>query len=200
MRFAGIGRLHAIKSLTLVHDMAAAGVAMVLGLMVRIGPIGIEPYWSKVVVFMAISGIVGYFAGLNGGIWRYASLSDLEAVVKTATVSILVFALVMFLANRLDEFPRSTMLASWAFMVLLLSGSRIAYRVWRTHRALASGVSADMKNALIIGATDRAEEFVKAAGEGRVRGYRVVGIIDARGDVRSAACASSTCSAISKVW
>lgn len=172
--------MRAIRGLTLAHDMGAAGLAMVFGLMVRLGPIGLEPYWTKVLAFMAISGVVGYFAGLNSGIWRYASLSDLEAVVKTATVSILVFALVMFLANRLDEFPRSTMLASWAFMILLLSGSRIGYRVWRTHRALASGLGRDVKHVLIIGATDRAEGFVKAASEGRVPGYVVAGIIDER--------------------
>lgn len=178
MRLSGTGRLSAIRGLTLAHDMGAAGVAMVLGLMVRLGPIGLQPYWTKIAAFMVISGVVGYFAGLNSGIWRYASLSDLEAVIKTATISILIFALAMFLTDRLDEFPRSTMLASWAFMILLLSGSRVAYRVWRTHRSLASGVAGDAKYALIIGATDRAEGFIRAAGEGRVPGYRVAGIID----------------------
>jgi hypothetical protein len=38
--------------------------------------------------------------GLNGGVWRYVA-PDLEAVVKTAAVTVL-FSLLLFLVNRLD--------------------------------------------------------------------------------------------------
>lgn len=181
MEIAGFGRLRAIRTLTLVHDALAAAFAMSLGFVMRLGVEAALPYWPYVIAYTAITSTIGYFVGLNNGIWRYASISDLEAILKTATASILAFALLMFLGNRLEHFPRTVMVASWSFTILLLAGSRIAYRVWKTRRAIEHGALSDAKYALIIGATDDAETFVKAASEGRVPGYRVAGIIDERG-------------------
>jgi len=176
-----MSRLGAIRALTFAHDAAAAGAAMIVGLAVRLGLEPVPQYWSYVLAYVAIAGIVGYAVGLNNGIWRYASLSDLEAVVKTATLGILAFALIIFLANRLNEFPRTAMVATWGFTILFLAGSRVAYRVWRTRRLLHSGKPNTPKNALVVGATDDTEIFVKLAREGRVPGYRIVAIIDERG-------------------
>ena len=176
-----IARLRIIRVLTFAHDGAAAGAAMFVGLAVRLGLEHVLQYWPYVLAYVAIASVVGYSVGLNSGIWRYASLSDLEAVVKTATAGILAFALIIFLANRLGEFPRSAMATTWGFTILFLAGSRVAYRVWRTRRLLHSGGRSNSKNALVIGAKDDTENFVKLAREGRVPGYRIVAIIDERG-------------------
>lgn len=175
------GRTRIIRVATLLHDLLAAGAALYLGLIVRLGPASIEIYWREILLFMAISGVVGYMAGLNGGMWRYASLSDLGAIVKTATATVVLFTLFLYVFERPEDFSRSALFASWVFMIALLSGSRIAYRAWRNRRAVAQKDRPEARNTLLLGATDSAEIFIKAVTEGQDPGYRVVGIVDEHG-------------------
>ena len=113
------------------------------------------------------------------GVWRYASVSDLMAVVKSATVAVLVFMPLMFLVNRLTDFPRSVPVIQWLILIVLLGGPRFAYRLlqdgqWR----LLPNREAQGLPVLLVGACDGAALFIRAMRGDPEAPYRVVGILD----------------------
>ncbi|UEM17962.1 hypothetical protein G6321_00039525 [Bradyrhizobium barranii subsp. barranii] len=66
--------------------------------------------------------------------WRYASLPDLVAIMKAATVSAAVFIAAHFFFVRLEAIPRSSIIIAWAFLVVFLAATRAAYRLYRNQR------------------------------------------------------------------
>jgi O-antigen biosynthesis protein WbqV len=128
--------------------------------------------------FAVLAGMTFWTSGMYRGVWRHASVPDLTAVVKSATVAILVFTLLMFVANRLSDIPRSVPVIQWLVLIVLLGGPRFSYRLlrdgqWgvlpsRAHRGLP---------VLLVGASDAAALFIRAM-RGPETPYRVVGILD----------------------
>ena len=176
-----LDRAYLIRGVTLAHDFAASFFAFLLAVSLRVGLEGLEPYWLYGVWFAAIATCAGYSLGLNRGVWRYASLSDLEAVIKTALVSVVLFALWMVLSDRYNAVPRSSLLASGIILIITLGGPRMAYRMWRNWRSTRSNKAAGVRNALLIGSSDTAELFIKATSEQAELPYRIVGVLDERG-------------------
>ena len=114
---------------------------------------------------LIVSG-VGFLLGLNRGIWRYASLSDLLAITYAASASVASFTVAQFLLDRLALIPRSSILIAWAFLIVLLAGPRAAYRLYRnrhdTGRLFDRGTC---KFVLLVGATDNADAFLRTIKE-----------------------------------
>lgn len=162
----------------MAHDMIMSGAALQLGLVLRLGQEAWGSHLLETAWFMCLAGGIGAVVGLSRGVWRYASLADIEAIVKTATGTVLLFTLSLFLAIRLDAIPRASIIASWAFMILMLAGSRVAYRLMRNRREAAIADMPRVRNVLLLGATENAEGFLKAVSERRDLPYRVLGLID----------------------
>ena len=89
-----------------LHDVLMAALAFVLALALRLGDEAWraleEGLWLPAVIFTAVAAVVFLFTGLYRGVWRYASLSDLVAIVRAATLALLVFLPVTFLLTRLE--------------------------------------------------------------------------------------------------
>ncbi len=177
-------RTLAIRAGAAVHDALAAALAMTLALVLRIGHDSTllmnRVHLTSIAMFVLIASLAGLASGLNRGIWRYASLPDLKAIATASTISIASFAVLMFFLQRLDGVPRSTLVITWALPILLLSGPRVAYRIWRDQRAYTGGDDSEMRGALLIGAGDAADLFVRSAAARSDRKFRVRGIIDER--------------------
>src|SRR5205085_5259772 len=82
-------------------------------------------------VFTGIAAVVFLVTGLYRGIWRYASLPDLFNIARAATLTVLIFLLVMFVFTRLETLPRSTLLIDWLVLIALLGGPRLGYRLFK---------------------------------------------------------------------
>ena len=171
-------RTHLLRVAVIIHDLLAAGIALVAALTLRLGQLPDAEFATTVLWFMAIAGVLGHIFGLNSGVWRYASLADLEAIIKTATLTVLGFALSLFLVNRLGSMPRTAIVMSWAAMIMALSGSRLAYRLMRNRRTLRRVDGP--RNVLLLGASGNAENFLKAVNERADLPYRVLGLVDDR--------------------
>lgn len=174
-------RSNAIRVAVFIHDILAAGIAFLMAIALRLGPEAIPFHLYSALWFAILSGVAGAMVGLNSGIWRYASIADVEAIVKTATITVILFAGTLFLFNRLDNVPRASILMSWPLVIGLLSGSRIAYRLHRNRRARNSGDRRSDRNLLLVGLSEATESFVKAVSERSDLPYRIVGLIDERG-------------------
>lgn len=169
------------------HDVFMALVSLPLSLFLRVG-IDIAYYDHMAiavaaVLFAAVSLVVFWSMHLYRGVWRYASLNDLSAITKSVTFAILIFVPLMFLLNRLEGLPRSTLFINWFVLIALLGGPRFLYRRFKDKR---SGHAADETLSrkvpvLLIGAGDAAEMFIRALNRNPLGAYRVVGIIDEKG-------------------
>jgi len=70
--------------------------------------------------FTAIAAATFWWTGLYRGIWRYASLPDLLALLRAVSVVVLVFFPLMFVATRLVDLPRSLVGINWLVLMALL--------------------------------------------------------------------------------
>ena len=168
------------------HDIVMAAASFVLSLYLRLGDLAfIAPYddilLPGTLAFAAIAASVFLFMGLYRGLWRYASLEDLTAIAKAATLTVLLFLAVLFLATRLEVLPRSIVVINWFVLIALLGGPRFVYRIAKDRRLGFAGGSDDALRApvLLAGAGDEAEQFVRALARNPHAPYRVVGILAA---------------------
>ncbi len=63
--------------------------------------------------------------------WRFASLRDVVALVRNVTISIAVFVVGVFIADRGMELPRSVLPLTWMLTIVLLVSVRLAFRLPR---------------------------------------------------------------------
>ena len=151
------------------HDLIMAFLSLPIAMFLRLGPdifiYDINFIIVSATILMIISGACFWLINLHGGIWRYASLNDLTAILKAVTLSILIFVLLMFVFNRLEWTPRSTLFINWFVLAALLGGPRLLYRLFKDQRAnKALNSREDLRKipVLLVGAADGAELFIRA--------------------------------------
>ncbi len=169
------------------HDVLMAGVSFLLAQYLRLGDnllwYADDYLFAGAALFMAVAAAVFASTNLYRGIWRYASLNDMVAIVKAASLTILVFFPLLFLFNRLDEVPRSSLLINWLVLMALLGGPRVVYRVFKD-RSLEAVMARDGRAripVLLIGAGDASELFLRSIVRQPEANYEAVGIIDDKG-------------------
>ncbi|HYC03783.1 MAG TPA: nucleoside-diphosphate sugar epimerase/dehydratase [Azospirillaceae bacterium] len=171
------------RTLAYAHDIVMAALSFVVSLYLRVG--GdlwdyAEPLAPGIAIFTLIAAGSYRFFGMNSGVWRYASLRDLLAIMRAVTATMVVFLLLMFMVTRLEALPRSVPLINWFVLVIMLGGPRLVYRIAKDRR-LASILETNARSripVLLVGAGDEAEIFLRAMATDRDASYRVVGILD----------------------
>jgi FlaA1/EpsC-like NDP-sugar epimerase len=170
-----------------LHDLIMAALSFIAALYLRVGG-QVWWYldnglWPGFFLFVGIAGVT--FVGLRmyRGVWRYASMNDLLAIAKAATLTILVFVPLLFLWTRLEQMPRSLPVINWFVLVALLGGPRILYRLFKDRRMDFTLARAGHRRVpvLLLGAGDGAELFIRAMQHEPTAHYQVVGIIDEKG-------------------
>ncbi|WP_420345811.1 polysaccharide biosynthesis protein [Pelagibius sp.] len=170
-----------------LHDLFMAAAAFLIALFLRMGDGAWESFttslWEPMLLFTAICGLVFLTTGLYRGIWRYASMNDLVAIVKAVTLALAVFLPVTFLITRLDDLPRSWLLISWFVLVFLLGAPRMLYRVFKDQgfRHLMERDRHRRVPVLLVGAGDAAETFIREMARDRDGPFEVLGVIDEKG-------------------
>lgn len=169
-----------------IHDMGMAGVALYLALVARYG-FDRLPDDGRVVLwigsFMLIAAIVFRLFGLGRGIWRFASVTDLRAIVLASTVAVIAFLFFAFLVQRLEGLPRTAPITTWFAMIVLIGAPRLAYRALKDggltiHFRPGDPTPDGIENILLIGNVKDADRVIRTYGLESSRRYRVRGIID----------------------
>ena len=114
--------------------------------------------------------------GLYRGIWRFASLPDLKRIVLAIGLAALLIPLVLVLFGVSAVVPRSVLILDPLLLVILMGGSRMAYRAWKEHR-LASVLHPDSKPVLVAGAGSAADFLLRELAR-NPSGFHVVGLLD----------------------
>ena len=164
------------------HDVIMAAASFLLSLFLRLGDDivfydGMTLYLSAG-IFTVVAGSVFWSMRMYRGVWRYASLNDLMLITKSATLAILVFLVIMFVATRLEDLPRSLPFINWFVLMALLGAPRFIYRIAKDGRfELRLDPASDSRvPVLLAGAGDGAEMFIRAMTRPEAN-YRVVGIV-----------------------
>jgi FlaA1/EpsC-like NDP-sugar epimerase len=164
----------------LVHDILGAIAAWYLAYWLRFNTDIPEAFLSSMVSAMPwvvpLQTAIFLAAGMYRGIWRYASVADLQRIAVAVALSTLTIALVLLmLPPQLPPVPRSVILLDPILLILILGGSRLGYRVWKERR-LRNVFGSPGRPVLILGAGDAAADLLKNLA--RASDWRVLGLLD----------------------
>jgi O-antigen biosynthesis protein WbqV len=177
-------RLNPRIAVVALHDVTMAALSFELAVWLRYltygAPQSFGYLWEGTLLFTATCAVVFLATGLYRGIWYYASSRDLVAIAKAVTLAMLVFLPLMFALNRLGAFPRTALVINWPILALLLAGPRLLYRLLKDgnlEAVLERGGDGRVP-VLLVGAGDTADGFIREMSRSRLARYRVVGLID----------------------
>ena len=108
-------------------------------------------------VVVLVQAVFFRWLGVDRGVWRYSSLSDLARIVKAVLVATTFSMVILFLGIRLEYVPRSVPILHTLLLLLLLGGPRILYR-WMKYHKLAEGPG---KRVMIVGAGQAGEMLAR---------------------------------------
>jgi FlaA1/EpsC-like NDP-sugar epimerase len=163
-------------ALAFAHDLAACAAAWLAAFWLRFN-LEIPEFYAGVAL-RSLAWVVPVHAalflafGLYRGVWRYASLPDLERILAAVGTGALAVPALLFMLRI--PVPRSVLIMSPVFLLVLMGGSRLAYRAWK-ERMLAALVPERREPVLVVGSGDAAVNLIKEMA--RSREWRVVGAL-----------------------
>jgi FlaA1/EpsC-like NDP-sugar epimerase len=126
-------------------------------------------------ILLAIRLAAFYVFDLFEGLWRYVSMSDLNAILKAVTLSSAVFIGTMLLTVG-STFPRAVYVLEWLLTCVFVGGIRFAMRAVReASPVLRPG---ETRRVLVIGAGDAADQLIRSVHSSLTLNYELVGLVD----------------------
>src|SRR5689334_5923755 len=165
--------------LAFAHDAAACVAAWTIAFWLRFNLEIPDPYLN--LALDALPWVVGVHAvlfwgfGLYRGIWRYASLPDLRRILAAVGVGGVAAPALLFMLQLPIPVPRSVLIMSPILLMMIMGGSRIAYRAWK-ERMLGGLMSGSQERVVVIGAAESAVNLIKDLA--RSPQWSVVGAFD----------------------
>ncbi len=167
------------RTLIVMHDLGMVWICWVGLTTLRYkfvpGHVEVMLVSPSVAMVLVAQGLIFWWSGLYRGLWRFASLPDLINIVKASVLGLLAVALGLFLINRLDMVPRSTLVLYPVVLVVLLGGPRLLYRAWKDGLAAVDPLHPENR-VLILGAGRAGETMARDMI--RDRRYLPVGFLD----------------------
>jgi FlaA1/EpsC-like NDP-sugar epimerase len=172
--------------LIIAHDLAATAVAIVLTFVMRFeGPVLVEKLCALELflpLFVIYAGLVYFAVGLHRNKWRFTSVPDMSHIVSAATilaVSLLVLDYLLLSPQLFGTFffGKITILLYWFLQMVLLGGSRVAYRYYHYAHTLQRAKHGDASAALIVGRAADAEVLLRAMESGAISKMWAAGIL-----------------------
>ena len=166
------------------HDIVACAVAWLLAFWLRFN-LEIPAYfltvaWESLAWVVPVYAVLFLAFGLYRGIWRFASLPDLRRIISAVVIGAIAVPTIGFMA-RIGGIPRSVLIMSPLFLVMIMGGSRLAYRAWKEQR-FDILIPGEREPVFVIGAGDAAAALVKELA--RSPRWTVVGIFDSDGSMQ----------------
>ena len=165
--------------LAFLHDVAAAAIAWAglywLRFNLDLHQPQIADMWRTLVWVLPLQAVVFLAFGLYRGLWRFASLPDLQRIVLAAALGAIAIPLVLKMLQLTAVVPRSVLILYPPVVIFLMAGSRFTYRIWKEHR-LYSPLAALGEPVLILGAGEAGARLAKELAHSRQ--WRIVGLLD----------------------
>lgn len=134
----------------------------------------IEPTKSILVLGTLLYIASFYIFKLYNRVWSYASTGELLAVIYAVTVGTLAIVAISFFMK--SWLPRSVIILAWAFHIIIIGGSRFAWRLY-VENIKSNGVKHG-RRALIVGAGAAGVMVARELSNSKHIDMRPVGFID----------------------
>ena len=162
-----------------LHDAIVAFVAWGLSFVLRFNfeiPANFYVHLYKTVFLVVCVQIVIFVIfGLYQGVWRFASIPDLKRIIKAVIVSAIMVAAFLLMIHPIAVVPRSVLILDPLLLILLMGGSRFAYRAWKEHHLYGASLLRGQP-VIVIGAGELGVALLKDLN--RSEQWRVVGLLD----------------------
>jgi FlaA1/EpsC-like NDP-sugar epimerase len=168
------------RTKVILYDLVAISLAWAVSLFARFNfELPPQNYLAAAItaapVVLIVQGVISRYFGLYKGLWRFASLPDLWNIIRAAALGSVSIALVLFVINRLEDIPRSLLILYPFFLIFLLGGPRLAFRLWKDHSLSLRNISGGQR-VIVIGAGTGGEMIVRDML--RDGSYIPVGLVD----------------------
>jgi FlaA1/EpsC-like NDP-sugar epimerase len=161
----------------LAHDLLSVPIAWCLAYWLRLEiftPLFIDGMVNSLAVILPIQLAAFVLFGLYRGIWRFASLPDLQRIIKAVIAGTATSLLILFLLTRLEAIPRSVPIIYTLLLITILSGSRLLYRWIKDHHlTLSAG-----QRVLIVGAGKAGEMLARDLLRSARQAYQLIAFAD----------------------
>jgi FlaA1/EpsC-like NDP-sugar epimerase len=167
--------------LALAHDLLAAALAWVLAFWLRFNLETPPPEFLNVMLaglpwVLVVYALVFWGLGMYRGLWRYASLPDLQRILTAAGIGALAVPFAIALLQLPNVVPRSVYILAPLLLAALMGGSRLAYRAWKERGLLGVVRHPRAEPVLVLGAGAAGAALAKELRASR--SWRVVGFLD----------------------
>jgi FlaA1/EpsC-like NDP-sugar epimerase len=163
--------------LAFTHDLAACAVAWLAAFWLRFN-LEVPQAFSDTALHslgwvVPLHAVLFVGFGLYRGLWRFASLIDLKRIIYAVAVGAAIVPATLFMFQI--AVPRSVLVISPILLIMMMGGSRLAYRAWREQR-LGNLLPEKRRPVLVIGSENAAANLVKELAHSPQ--WRVVGVLD----------------------
>ena len=162
-----------------LHDAIVAFVAWSLSFLLRfnfeIPPSFYVHLYKTVFLVVCVQIVIFVIFGLYQGVWRFASIPDLKRIIKAVTVSAITVAAFLLMIHPIAIVPRTVLILDPLLLILLMGGSRFAYRAWKEHHLYGASLLQGQP-VIVIGAGELGVALLKDLN--RSEQWRVVGLLD----------------------
>ena len=174
------------RALIVAHDLLMTALAVVASCYIRFEAVGVEErldtLYSFLPAFVIYAGVVYFLFHLYEAKWRFASLPDLMNIVRASSVmavSLLIVDYFLVAPNVFGQyfFGKITIALYWVLQIVLLSGSRMAYRYFRYTRTRQHARSPQSNPTLILGRAADAEVLLRGIESGAITNIWPAGIL-----------------------
>ncbi|MGQ0545792.1 MAG: polysaccharide biosynthesis protein [Betaproteobacteria bacterium] len=168
------------RFIVFAHDVVVAGVAWTAAFLLRfnfdIPPEYVEVMLGLVLLVMGVHAAVFWALGLYKGMWRYASLPDLQRIAIAVGIAGLAVPALLSFARIGYPVPRSVYVLTPLLVAMAMGASRLAYRAWREGRLLPVLARPQATPVLVLGAGGTAAALLRDLAASPQ--WRVVGLLD----------------------
>lgn len=169
-----------------LHDICMASISITVALLIVPGNLvgaGAAPgFEADILVFTALAAAAFLIFRPYRSLWRYTSLSDLLSILMVSTIVAVTYLAIDRAAGSLSVAAWGTYINAWLFMVVLMSGPRVAARLAAApNMGMKARRHDDHVALLLVGAGDATELFLRALRRDPASRFQVVGIVDEMG-------------------
>ena len=135
-----------------IFPMISLYVALLLRLDLDASRISYESFWGWVPVLIALRVVALMYFQAHTGLWRYVSIPDLIGVIKSTTLSTIIFTILLAMVADFEGIPRSVPAIEWGVHIFLAGGLRILTRVVREKYHTSNTNHPSNRRVIIVGA------------------------------------------------
>ena len=167
--------------LTILHDLIIFIFSFFLALWLRLE---LQPslelfslLWIYSVGFSIMNIIILNFLGLYHGIWRYASIHEINSIFKSVSISTFSIIFIIFLTTRLEGIPRSFPILLIIISIFNSIGPRLLYRIIKDN---LNSNSISQVSTLVVGDSSSSENFIRHTKTDKNSPYKIIAIISVK--------------------